>query len=149
MKKLTLLLVVLLMVSLTGCYSQGENRTMKEGIKIIGMVSSLGAVKGEEDNFERQSYRYSVTIQNYDKSDYNIISIQPVLGSDFLKRVENKENKVIVNGTLPSEQSLTIDGEIIFETKGLSKEEIIGMEPFIEKFNILEERVLEVNNNRK
>jgi len=47
-----------------------------------------------------------------------------------------------VNKTISQGSSLDVTGEIIFDAKGLAKEQIVGLEQFIKEVKIIEERTI-------
>lgn len=133
------LMVILLLV--TACTEKEPlNRV---GIEIAGINSSIGVVGDKVDDFETQSFQYTITLSNNEATDIKIVSISPILSEEFLERVITEDTTIQVNKTIFKENYLNVSGEIIFDAKGLSKEQIIDLEPFINGIKIIEERVIE------
>ncbi|SHH83316.1 hypothetical protein [Clostridium intestinale] len=66
----------------------------------------------------------------------------PILSERFASLVSDENVTLDVNRTILKEGSVDISGEIIFKAKGLSKEAIVDLQPFIEKVKITEERII-------
>jgi len=137
-KKISLMILVITLLLLTACSSSEPSN--KAGIEITGIISSIGAVGENVDDFERQSFKYTITLTNNEAADITIISVSPILSEKFLELVENKDTTIQVNDTIPKGSSINVPGEIIFKSKDLNKEEIISLEPFVERVKVIEER---------
>ncbi|MDF3002138.1 MAG: hypothetical protein K0Q48_2257 [Bacillota bacterium] len=94
------------------------------------------------NEFESQSFSYTITLRNNDTADITIVSVNPVLSEKFLERVNNKDTTIKVDKIIPGGSSLEVTGEIIFDAKGLTKEEIINLQPFVKEVSVLEERTI-------
>lgn len=148
-KGFLLILATTITFLLIGCGAEEQKSSLgEEGIKITNMVSSMGGVKGEENNFNKQRYSYNLTLHNYDDNNFFINSVEPILGDKIKDRVVEKDIKVLVNSEIKSKQSLKVSGEIIIYTENLSKEEIDALEPYIKEFKITEERVVKLENRK-
>lgn len=136
---LVMLLCVLLVVS--GC-SKKENTTEK-GIIISVISSSIGAVGQNTNDFENQSFKYTITLTNNEENNITVVSITPVLSDTFASKISDKNITVNVNKTIPKGNSINVSGEIIFNAKELNKEQIISMKPFVKEVKIVEERTIQ------
>lgn len=146
-KGILLLLATTIILLFIGC-AQDQKRLDEKGIKILSMVSSLGGVEDEENNFDKQRFSYNLTLHNYEDNDLFVKSVEPLLGGKIKDRILSEDIKVLVNSEIKSKQSLSVSGEIIIDTENLSKEEIIALEPYIKEFKITEERVIKIENQR-
>lgn len=63
-------------------------------------------------------------------------------GAGFRERALGGTEPVQVNGVIPAGGNLEVSGEITFDAKGLSKEQIIDMEPFVAEVEITEGRTI-------
>ena len=75
-------------------------------------------------------------------ADITIVSVRPILSEKFLERVSNKDTELHVNTAISQGGNLGVSGEIIFDAKGLTKEQIVSMEPFIKEVRIIQERTI-------
>jgi len=139
-KKIGIMFLIPILLLFVGCSSNNTLDTM--GIRINSITSSIGAVGGNTNDFETQSYKYTMTLTNNDTSDIKIVSVEPVLSQEFQERVSDRDTVIQVNKTVTQGSSLDVSGEIIFDAKGLTKEKIISMEPFVKEVRIIEERVI-------
>lgn len=139
-KKISIILLLFVLLPLAGC--SGNNTLNTMSIEINTITSSLGAVGANTNDFETQSFKYTMTLTNNDASDIKIVSVEPVLSQEFQERVSDRDTVIQVNKTVTQGSSLDVSGEIIFDAKGLTKEQIISMEPFIKEIRIIEERII-------
>ena len=126
------MLLVLIVLSIVGySYLKTEDVTNK-GLQISNMQLGIGTV-GNTDTFDQQKLRYDITISNAEKTELKKDSVEIVL-SDWIKRqqLENKITEITFNN-----ESVIIKGYIIFNTKGLDKEQIISHDPFIYGVNVV------------
>ena len=131
MKKFFMLLVLIVLSIVGYSYLKTEDVTNK-GLQISNMQLGIGSV-GNTDTFDQQKLRYDITISNAEKTELKKDSVEIVL-SDWIKR-QQQENK-ITEITFDNE-SVIIKGYVIFDTKGLSKEQIISHEPFLDGVNVV------------
>ena len=138
--KVAIMLLLSVFLLLAGC--SGNNALNTMGIEINSLTSSIGAVGENTNDFETQSFKYIMTLTNNDASDIKIVSVEPVLSQEFQDRVSDRDTVIHVNKTVIKGSSLDVSGEIVFDAKGLTKEQIISMEPFIKEIRIIEERII-------
>lgn len=136
----SVLVITLISIFLIGCANQSNSEIKEKKLKINSISTAIGAVYGEEDNFDRQLYSYSFFLQNDEDADLFIEEIEPVLYDHVKEKVEQKDYRIKVNKTIPKGQGLEIKGEIIFNARGMTKEKIVEMGPFIKTLRIKEER---------
>lgn len=142
-KKFRILVFMSLLLLLPACTANSTpNTPSKLGLEINSINSSIGAIGENTKDIETQSFKYTVTLTNNEPTDITIVSVNPVLSEKFLERVSNKDTVVKVNKTISKGGSLNVTGEIIFDAKGLTKEQIVSLQPFVKDVKILEERVI-------
>ena len=139
-KKFSIMILIAILLLSTACSNDSEIN--KQGIEINSLSTSIGAVGSNTADFETQSFKYNITLTNYEATDINIVSVKPMLSEKFLERVSNEDTIIQVNRIIPQGSSLDVAGEIIFDAKGLTKEQIIGLEPFVKEVKIIEERII-------
>ncbi len=140
MRKISFIILISILLLAVGC-SKNEPIGDKE-ISMLTTSTSIGAVGENTDDFENQSFKYNITLTNNGNDDINIISITPILSAGFASLVSDENVTLDVNRTILKEGNVDISGEIIFKAKGLSKEAIVDLQPFIEKVKITEERII-------
>lgn len=140
-KKISIVLLVTILILLSGC--SGNATRKSAGIDITGITSSIGAVGENTKDFETQSFKYTITLTNNDEEDITIISVRPVISEKLHERISSKDITLQVNRVIPKGGSLGVSGEIIFDAKGLTKEQTVSMEPFVKEVRIIEERIID------
>lgn len=123
-KALIFLLVILTIFTLAGCRKDNADNDDKITFKIVNIYSGMGGT--QKDNLLQSTYSYTLLIESvYNSNDIKEIKITPG------EKIRNK----ILNETPPEIKSqanlLEIQGSITFDTDGLSKEEIMELEPFV------------------
>jgi len=137
-RKVSLMMLISILLSSTACSS---NRPLDNvGIDITGSMASIGTVGENTNDLETQSFKYSVTLTNNETTDITIVEVMPVLSEKFLERVSNKDTMIKVNKTISQGSSLEVNGEIVFDARGLTKEQIHSLQPFVKEVKIIEER---------
>jgi len=139
-RKVSIMLLIVVFLLFSGCSSNNTVTTM--GIDINSITSSIGAVGGNTNDFETQSFKYTITLTNNDAADITIVSVEPVLSEEFIERALNEDRIIQVNELIPHGSSIDVTGEIVFDAKGMTKEKIISMEPFVKEIKIVEERTI-------
>jgi len=139
-KKVGILVLAAILLLSSAC--SGNDEREKAGIEISIINTSIGAVEKNVNDFDTQSFKYTITLINNEPADMSIVSVEPVLSEKFLERVSSGNVKIQLNKVIPMGGSLDVSGEIIFDAKGLTKEQIIGLEPFIKEVKIIEERTI-------
>ncbi|NYT19991.1 MAG: hypothetical protein GKC08_06865 [Methanosarcinales archaeon] len=82
------------------------------------------------------SFLYEFELYNSGNEGVHITSVEPVLSENFLKIALTDENMVIVNKTIDSRSSILVSDQIEFNATGISKTEILKLEPFINGIRI-------------
>ncbi|WP_085994227.1 hypothetical protein [Oceanobacillus senegalensis] len=120
-KSIVILLTVFIL--LTGCSHTDEE---KNGQRITDSVISIGAVESESSNFDKQKLTFEITIENAD--DVRIVDSVHVIPSMNVKDrvIETKKQGITYN-----QDTIEMNGEIIFDSRGLTKEEMTNFEPYI------------------
>ncbi len=140
-KKASIIILLSILLLLTACST--KNTLDKVGtIDIAAISSSIGAVGENTNNFDTQSFKFTITLTNNDTTDINIVSVKPILSEKFLERVSNKDTLIEVNRTVSQGGNLEVNGEIIFDAKGLTKDQIFNLQPFVKEIKITDERII-------
>jgi len=109
---------------------------------IVDEVSAIGAVSN--DNIDVQRYTYKFTVKYRGNDRVYIEAIEPVLSSAFSKLVLSGELNQVVNEILVTGDTIEINGEILFNAKGLSKSDIVNLGPFVNGVKVRSEKVLNI-----
>lgn len=139
-----LFLSLILFLLAVGCTEIEEKETAdKKVLQIYSMSTALGSISN--DNLDQQLLTYTIYITNEDETEDYIQWIEPILGEGIKDKVLTDNLKINVEETISPKGSLEVKGQITFDTLGLSKEEIINLEPFITGIRIGGEEVIVIN----
>lgn len=119
----------------------------KGGLHIYNWSSSLGGV--EKDNIDLTKYSYSINVTNENPTEITVLSIEPVLSETVKQMYKEGELELVVNEIVNPKESIEIKGEIIFNTKELSKQEISALRPFITNINIKSKTNIDMQEKSK
>ncbi len=136
------IIYIALMIVLTACnISKPEDKQNKD-LEVYGMSSALGSAGNDLD---KTKFSYTIPITNNSDEDIYIEWMEPVLGDKVSNRVLSSDLRINVQNKVIPEESLEIAGEIILDTKGLTKQQITELEPFITEIVIDCQKVIELN----
>jgi hypothetical protein len=124
----------------TGCNSTQKQIQTKGGLKINGWSSALGSVN--ETDLDKTKFSYSVNITNENENIIFIKSIQPSINKKIIRKIISKDIIVTVNKDVKPNETTQINGEIIVDTKGLTKSDILKLEPFITDVKVSTEETI-------
>ncbi|MBP3951678.1 hypothetical protein [Bacillus suaedae] len=122
MNKYLFLLVSVMLIS-TGCSAASEDENEQ---KIMDYMTSIGSVNLDQDKNDMQKLTYELTIANAD--DINIVDEVNVIPA---KLIQDRLIETTRQGISYHQNTIDINGEIVFDSRGLSKEEITNFEPLI------------------
>ena len=94
----------------------------------------MGSVN--ENNLDKQKFSYSISVANKNVKTIFIKSVQPTINERVKNKILSEETIVAVNKDIKPKETIEISGEIIIDTSGLTKEEIVALEPFITAIKI-------------
>ncbi len=106
----------------------------------LNKTVAIGLV--DNDNTDIQRCSYQISIQYRGKDSVKLESIGPVLTDAFSRLVVSSKMDPVANATLNTWDTIEVSGEIIFNAKGLSKFDIVKLDPFVSGLRINSERVL-------
>jgi hypothetical protein len=126
-KKIFVLLLTLLLFA--GCSNTTPEKEENKGLRIIGAMTSMGGVDG---TFDKQKLIYEFTISNKENLEVIEESIEIVLTNwTNEKLIENEVTERRFN-----EDNIIVKGYVIFDSKDLTKQDIVENEPFIDGVKI-------------
>jgi hypothetical protein len=103
---------------------------MLEELRIMESSASIGMFN--ENNSDQQLYSYSFLLHNGRGQPVHIDTIEPVFGADISSRIIAENTSLAINRTISPDSSITVEGQTVFDTTGLTKEDIVRFEPFID-----------------
>lgn len=113
-----------------GCLTKtNTNVGNKTGMHMDYMITGLGSL--DESNLNRQKLTYTAAISNYNSSTVYIRSVEPVLGNKIKDKVITENLVITVNKKIVTNHSIKLSGDLIINTQGLSKKQILDLEPYI------------------
>lgn len=128
MKKLYLiLLATLLAVSLSGCgdKKQESEENVKHGFSIYSWNAGLGTAYNGSQNESRYTYTLYLSSETEDLN--KVKQIEPVISNSIIGR--------LIDSEAPSfevkDVYIEVNGELVFDTKGLTKQDILDLQPYI------------------
>lgn len=124
MKKTVLLIAICgSLLLLFGCTPKAAQKDVP--FEISGMSAGLGSTSSE--NLDESRYTYTISLISGQKEIKDVRTVEIVTGDKLFGKVtEQAEPKLT-----PFEKYIEIEGTIIFDSKGLSKEEIGALSPYI------------------
>jgi len=143
---LTLILILAFSLVISGCTSveqQNKQRQDKTGLQIYSMSTGLGALNN--DNTDQHRLTYAINLTNEDDKEVYIQWIEPILGNGIKDKVITEELRIAVEKPIAAKGNLEIEGVVVLDTQGLSKKEIVSLEPFITGIKIGSEKVIIIN----
>ncbi|MGI6226135.1 MAG: hypothetical protein ACOYJ1_07785 [Peptococcales bacterium] len=141
--KIFICLILFISLFLLGCpnlFKVNNEVKEKSRLQIYSMSTGLGAVDNTNTNLHRVTYAINLT--NEDDSDTYIEWIEPVLGRGIIDKVITENMQIAVEKTITAKGSLKVEGEFVFATNELSKEQIINLEPFITAIKVGSEQII-------
>jgi len=115
-----------MLTAMAGCASSSGHQGATGALSITQMTTAIGGVSPEE-----QKLSYSITLLNDSANEVVIKTLQPMLPEQFAKRSLAGSAVVAVEKTIGPQGSLTVSGDVSFDAKGASKEEIVSWGPAI------------------
>lgn len=128
MNKISLILLVLITFTLSGCTKTEPDKTKTVGFAVNNWYYGLGTVDGKNlNNVDETKFSYVLNLTSDNEKLGEVNEIQPIVG-------KNISSKVLSNGVTKfavKKDYIESDGYITFTTKGLTKEQIDALKPYI------------------
>ena len=138
-----LVLVIILSLITIGCSRAVDVKgTQIIGLDISSMSTGIGAVDENTNSHDIQRFSYSIILANNDKDTAYIKEVTLVLPKEFEETLIAKQLPVIVNAELAPKSTIEIKGSLDFKANGLSKDEIIKLNPKILSIKVTNERTI-------
>lgn len=120
-KFLSIIIVIVLLLILIYNIDLRSDNVEEKGLQITGLTTSIGAIN--QDNINLQRLSFTAVLNNYNDQTIFIEKVVPVLGKKFSKKIVNTNLDIQINKNIESQGNVVIKGELIFDMKGMSKED--------------------------
>lgn len=138
-----LVLVIILSLITIGCSRAVDVKgTQTIGLDISSMSTGIGAVDQNNNSHDIQRFSYSINLANNDKDTAFIKEVTLVLPKEFEEALVTKQLPVTVNTELAPKSTIEIKGSLDFKANGLSKDQIIKLNPKILSIKVTNERTI-------
>lgn len=129
------------MLGVGGCavLEKDADQASKPDLQIPEMTTFIGSKQGDTDE---QVVSYIIHLLNTSAGPIHVKWVEPLLSDAFAMRVLSLDHRQAVDVTLAPEEGMEISGELVFDAHGLSKDQILDLEPFMSGMNVASERVL-------
>jgi hypothetical protein len=107
---------------------------MIEELMITEGTAAIGALN--ETNIDQQLYSYSFVLYNGKGQTVHIDDVGPVFRKDISGRLLAAGTPINVNKTMHPNSSILVEGQIVFDATGLTKEEILEYMPLIDHVEV-------------
>jgi hypothetical protein len=143
--RLSLVLVIFSSLFNFGCSSAGSSvNIQKPGLEINNVITAVGSAYTDtnNNNHDIQRFSYTISLTNNDMDTVLIKEIALELPKEFEETLITKKLNVTVNKDLLPKSSIEINGSMDFRAIGLSKEDIIKLDPRIVTVKVINERTI-------
>jgi len=142
LKKIFFIMISVLCVFLflIGCNNTKVHNQAKGGLIIRNWSSGLGSVN--ENDLDKSVFSYSIHLTNENEKAVFVKSVQPIVKQNIKNMILSENTSIAVNKTINSNETIEITGEIIVDTKGLTKADIVKLEPFITDMKVSSEETI-------
>ncbi len=131
--------LILVLIFTAGC---AQAQQSCKGLQISSMNSAIGAV--EPDRIDKQRMSYSINLCNDSDQETYISFVEPLLATEINGRLLSGDTRVEVKKKVSARDSIVVEGEFIFDSTDLSKQDIIAMEPIISGYRVGTEQQIEL-----
>jgi len=138
-----LVLAIILSLIIVGCSRTGNvENTQSTGLDISSMVTGIGAIDTNDNSHDIQRFSYTINLTNNDKDTAFIKDVTLVLPKEFEQTLITKQLTVDVNKDISTNSTVEIKGSLDFNAKGLSKDDILKLNPKILSIKVTNERTI-------
>ena len=132
LRRITILaLVSILIVSLISCSAESDIDETKSDFYINNMSAGLGSIN--ENDLDNSRYTYTIYLASGNKKIEQIAEVKLIYGDKIADKIITESPIEIVF----NKDYVEINGDIVFDTKGLGKEQIVELEPYIYSLNVI------------
>jgi hypothetical protein len=142
--KTILISILFIFVIFVVCKNSKSQVEAKGGLKINGWSSALGSVN--ETDLDKTKFTYSINLTNENEKNISLKSIQPSVNEAIKNKIISNNPVVAVNKDIKPNETIEISGELLIDTKGLSKSDIVKLEPFITDIKVSTDETLSLKH---
>jgi hypothetical protein len=121
--------IIFVFVLFSGCTRINTQNSTKDGLEILNWSAGLGGASGND--LDQSKYSYLFQLKNESSKTVFINSIQPLISDTIKSKVLSTNTVIDVNKEIKPDETIEVKGEIVFDTKGSSKSDILKLEPFL------------------
>jgi hypothetical protein len=99
-------------------------------------ISGFGAVLSQYPS-EKETFSYSITLENPGKKAYKIHSIEPIIPENFKNLILSSDIMTNTQKALQKGKKIEIKGELLINTSQMTEEEISKLSPMIKSCKII------------
>jgi len=136
-KIIPLFLILVILLLLAGCKGQVQLQ-QENGLQIHNLSTAIGAV--DSSNSDEQKVSYSFSITNSSNAEVYIKSTEPIVSDPVKEKILSGTTSLDVNKSVQANSTIQLTGELRLNTKGLSKSDIVKLEPMIKGFDVITEQ---------
>lgn len=141
-----LLLFIILSSSFVGCSRAGNvSDVQRPTLEVSHMSSGIGAIEDKGGNHDAQRFTYSIAVANNDSEEVYIKEIDIILPAEFAQRLITKQQIITVNKAIPPKSSIDVESSLDFDATGLSKEDIVKLNPHISSVKVISEKIISLD----
>ncbi len=123
---------------------QEEVATLEPDYRSIWTPYMSTALASVDDEGNQQRFSYTVSLCNEGSGRLYVNWIEPVLSAELSSTVVTEDLKVTVDQNIEAGACISVKGEFILNTEGMTKLEILDLEPFMTGMKLNGEIVLEL-----
>ena len=138
-----LVLAVILSLINFGCSrSRNVEDIQRTSLEISNMSTGIGSVDTNNNSHDIQRFSYSINLANNDKDTAFIKEVTLVLPKEFEETLVTNQLTVTVNKDIAPKSFIEIKGSLDFKAYGMSKDDIIKLDPRISSIKVTSERTI-------
>lgn len=138
MLRIGTILFLLIVFLFSGCAANTPVIQENNGLFVGSLSTALGAA--DDDSLDETLFSFDINLTNNEESDVFISTAEVIVNEAVANRLKSKLEPIELNKALKPGETIAIQGELAFETKGMSKEEIVKLEPFITDLKVTREQ---------
>jgi hypothetical protein len=149
LKRLLMINIAILSVSLilTGCSGKKENLQANGGIKIYSWSSAIGGVNNVD--LEKSKFSYYLNLTNENSKEILIKELEPIVSKSLSTKMISKNLVLNLNKKINPKETVEVKGEIIFYTEGMTKQDILALQPLITDIRVSSEEIINLKQEDK